>query len=306
MRQGTHAADITNEDVNDRRSSGPMTGTEFSTKLRARKSTKTISTRKISATNPNHGENSLIKLCARRSLRWLLRGLSIFLPVIFAFFLASLPAYSQRGDIAANFGETTDRLGGQPRETGAIGALDGEFIVWKSVDREHGADILAGGELRWPEDASNHASEQSIYGGFAFHFGQHLSAGIHIQIHRLVPPPEFVNGLFFNRDHMELLETPGFVQYKFLPSNRAFARIEGAPEFSPRLHPSSAGAPPFINPNFDHGYAIRGVLGYSFGRWFVKGTYQTRYLRFQTNFNNPDDVYNWRSDFVTGGIGVNF
>jgi len=226
--------------------------------------------------------------------------------------LAALPAYSQRLNIAANVGETFDRFAGQPRETGAVGAIDGEVLVFKSADREHGADIIAGGELRWPEDASNHASEQSIYGGFAFHFGQHLTAGVHIQIHRLVPPPSLASGVVtnggqvFNRDHMEFLETPGFIQYKFGPSNRAFARVEGGPEFSPRFHPSPAGAEPFLHPNFDHGYAIRGVVGYNFGKWFVKGTYQTRYLRFETNANNPDEVYNWRSDFVTGGVGYTF
>ncbi len=236
----------------------------------------------------------------------------IFLIAISSTLLATIPARAQRVSVAANVGETTDRFGGQPRVTGADGAIDGEVIIYKSPNREHGADIVAGGELRWPQDASNHASEQSVYGGFAFHFGAHLSAGIHIQIHRLVPPPSFAvgpvtdGGVVFNRDHMEMLETNGFIQYKFGPANRAFARIEGTPEFSPRFHPSPSGAPPFLNPNLDHGYALRGVVGYSFGKWFVKGTYQTRYFRFQTNANNPDEVYNWRSDFVTGGVGISF
>jgi hypothetical protein len=225
---------------------------------------------------------------------------------------ASLPADAQRGTIGIDFGETTDHFGGQPSVTGAIGGFDGEIIVVKSSDRQRGADIVAGGEARWPEDASNHASEQALYGGFAFHFGEHLSAGIHVQIRRLVPPPSFAGGsvtnggVVFNRDHMELLETQGFVQYKFGPDDRAFARIEGAPEFSPRFHASPNGAVPFDHPNFDHGYAIRGVVGYNFGRWYVKGTYQLRYLKFETNFNNPDDVYNWRNTFVTGGVGFNF
>jgi hypothetical protein len=256
----------------------------------------------------NDGDIELIKLCKP----YLVRAFSFLFAAMFALAVATIPAHAQRGDIAANVGETMDHFGGQPRETGAVGAIDGEVIAWKSADREHGADIVAGGELRWPEDASDHASEQSIYGGFAFHFGQHLSVGVHIQLHRLVPPPSFASGVVtnggqvFNRDRMEVLEVPGVIQYKFGPNNRAFARIEGAPEFSPRFHPSPSGAPPFLHPNLDHGYVLRGVLGYNFGRWFVKGTYQTRYFRFQTNANNPDQVYNWRSDFVTGGVGFNF
>ncbi|HTW59666.1 MAG TPA: hypothetical protein VMD99_16175 [Terriglobales bacterium] len=230
----------------------------------------------------------------------------------FALILSAVPVHAQRATISANVGETSDRFGGQARETGAVGAVDGEVVAFQSSDRNHGADIVAGGELRWPEDASNHASEQSIYGGFAFHFGQHLTAGVHLQIHRLVPPPSYAagpvtdGGVVFNRDHMEVFETPGFIQYKFGPSNHIFARVEGTPEFSPRFHPSPSGAEPFDHPNLDHGYAIRGIVGYNFGKWFVKGTYQTRYFRFETNANNPDDVYNWRSDFVTGGVGFNF
>jgi hypothetical protein len=250
------------------------------------------------------GEISLIKLGNSDSVRAFL----LFLAALVLSALAALPASAQRVNIGADVGETADRFGGQPRVTGAVGAIDGEAIVWKSADREHGADIVAGGELRWPEDASNHASEQSIYGGFAFHFGPRLTAGIHLQLHRLVLPPTFGGYpvMVFNRDRMEVLEPNGFVQYKFGPSNRYFIRAEATPEFSPRFHPSPSGAPPFLHPNLDHGYAIRGVLGYNFGKWYVKGTYQTRYFRFETNFNNPDEVYNWRSDFVTGGVGFNF
>lgn len=257
---------------------------------------------------PKDGEIELMKLrqadCSRVFLQ-----MSVLLFAALAF---SIPARAQRGYIAANVGASADRFGGQPRETGAVGAIDGEVIAWKTSDLTHGVDIVGGGELRWPEDASNHASEQSVYGGFAFHFGRHLTAGVHIQIHRLVPPPSYASGpvtnggVVFNRDHMDLFETPIFLQYKFGPSNRAFARVEGTPEFSPRFHNSPNGAPPFDHPNLDHGYAVRGILGYNFGRWFVKGTYQTRYFRFETNANNPDEVYNWRTDFVTGGIGLNF
>jgi hypothetical protein len=229
-----------------------------------------------------------------------------FFTAIFLASLAALPAYAQRGDIAINGGETIDHFGGQSQATGAIAALDGQLLVFRSPDRDRGADVVVGGEVRFPQDTNNHASEQAVFGGPVFHFGKHLSAGIHAQIHRLVLPPNFAGGLVFNRDRMELLEIPGVVEYKFGPNNHFFVRAEGGPEFSPHFKNPPSGAEPFDHPQLDHGYFVRGTLGYNFGKWFVKGTYQTRYFKFNPDVGNPDNVYNWRNDFVTAGVGLNF
>lgn len=236
----------------------------------------------------------------------LVRAFSFFLAAIFFASLAALPAFSQRGDIAINGGETADHFGGQSRSTGADVALDGEVLVFKSADRDRGADVVFGGEVRFPQDTNNHASEQAIYAGPLFHFGKHFSAGIHVQVHRLALPPEFSGGLVFNRDRFELLEIPGFLEYKFGPDNHFFVRAEGGNEFSPHFKNPPSGPEPFAHPQLDHGYSVRGTLGYNFGKWFVKGTVQTRYFKFNPNVGNPDNVYNWRSDFVTAGVGLNF
>lgn len=222
--------------------------------------------------------------------------------------LAAMPAYAQRGDIAINGGETADHFGGQSRSTSAIAALDGEVIIFRSPDRDRGADVVAGGEVRFPQDTNNHASEQALFVGPFFHFGKHLSAGIHLQLHRMVLPPEISTGLypFFNRDRFELLEVPGVVEYKFGPDNHFFVRAEGGPEFSPRFKNPPSGPEPFPHPQLDHGYFVRGTLGYNFGKWFIKGTYQTRYFKFNPDVGNPDNVYNWRNDFATAGVGLNF
>lgn len=230
----------------------------------------------------------------------------LFFALIFLSFLTALPSHAQRATFSLDAGEVADRFGYSPRTTGAVGVFDGEVIFYKSPDRDRGADAVAGGEVRFPQDTNNHASEQAIYVGPNFHFGKNLTAGAHVEIRRLVLPPEISPGAVFNRDRIEILELPGFVQYNFGPSRRAFVRAEGGIEFSPRFHNSPAGAEPFPHPQLDHGYSIRGVAGYSFGKWFVKATCQTRYFKFNPNVGNPDLLYNWRSDFITAGVGITF
>jgi len=63
---------------------------------------------------------------------------------------------------------------------------------------------------------------------------------------------------------------------------------------------------PLPNPKFDHGYFVRGSLGYNFGKWYAKATYETRYFKFADNQNNPSGLYNWRTNLITGGLGFVF
>ncbi len=219
-------------------------------------------------------------------------------------FLAAVPAYCQRGTLGIDVGQTSDRFGGLTKNTSAEAVVDGEVIVLQSPDKDHGADVVAGTELRFPFNTTNHANEYAFYGGVSFRFTPALSAGFHIQVHQIDLPPSSVNGEIFNRARMRLLEIPGVVQYKFGPSKRAFVRAEGGMEFSPKLKPPAKALLP--NPNFEHGYFMRGVLGYNFGKWYVKGTYENRYFKFTNNVGNPSGLYNWRSDMITGGVGFVF
>ena len=104
---------------------------------------------------------------------------------------------------------------------------------------------------------------------------------------------------------MELLEIPVVLRYKFGPEKRAFIEAEGAPEFSPRWR-SAGSLSPLPNPNFDHGYFVRGGIGYVFGKWYAKATYETRYFKFNANQFNPNNLYNWRTNGIIGGVGFSF
>ena len=132
-----------------------------------------------------------------------------------------------------------------------------------------------------------------------------LSIGVHIQIHKLILPPSVVDNQYFNRSTLEFLEVPLVLKYKFGPGRRTFIELQGAPEFHPRFHPPSGY--PLPNPNLDHAYFVRGSLGYDFGKWYAKGTYETRYFKWEADpLGNPSGLYNWRTNAITGGIGVNF
>jgi hypothetical protein len=47
-------------------------------------------------------------------------------------------------------------------------------------------------------------------------------------------------------------------------------------------------------------------VGYTFGKWYAQGTYATRYFKFDQNPNNPSNLYNWKSNMITAGVGVTF
>jgi hypothetical protein len=221
------------------------------------------------------------------------------------FLLASVPAYCQRGTIAVNGGQISDSFGGQAATTAAEVTLDGQLAVYKSNPKTGGFDIVAGGEVRLPSDSSNHATELAVFGGPTYPF-RNFTIGFDAQVHRIYLPSTTVNNQILARGHMSLLELPLVIKYNFGPGKRYFVQAQGAPEFSPRWHKSAPSLIGLPNPSLDHGYFVRGSAGYSFGKWFVKATYENRYFSFVKNPSNPDNLYNWRSVLITGGIGLNF
>jgi hypothetical protein len=227
-----------------------------------------------------------------------------------AFFLTS-PARSQqsaavgqRASIGVDLGETSDKFGGLARNTAAEGVVEGQFTFLQYADKG-GPNFVAGGEIRVPSDTSAHATEFALYGGPEFWFGKHFMAGVHLTARKLYVPSSEINGLFFTRYKMLLLELPVVMQYKFGPGMHAFVEAQVSPEFNPH-YTNPVQAPSSPHPNLDHGYTIRGSVGYNFGKWYAKATYQTRYFNFTSNTNNPNDLYNWRTDVVTGGVGLTF
>lgn len=221
------------------------------------------------------------------------------------FFLATVPAYCQRGNLGIDVGETSDTFAGLPTNTSPVVDINGEFTIFKYNPKTSRPDVVGGGEARFPSDAaSEHAKEYAAYGGVHWHFGE-LTVGVDGQFRKVYLPVAFENNQFFARDKMELFELPIVLRYNFLSSKKAFVEAKGAPEFSPRWR-SPGTALELPNPTFDHGYFMQGSVGYNFGRWYAKATYENRYFKFHSNPNNPSDLYNWRTNYITGGVGVNF
>jgi len=225
---------------------------------------------------------------------------------VFLFLLAAVPVFAQRGNVGIDVGETSDKFGNLTRNTDPGGDVNGEVVVLRSSAKENWPDVLSGGEIRFPSDTNHHSTELAVYGGLRFRATSSFSAGFHVQVHKLYVPVSTVDNQVFNRDNLELLEIPLFLEYKFGPEKHVFIRAEGAPEFRPRFKVSSKGASPLPNPSFDHGYFLRGSLGYNFGRWYAKGSYETRYFKYTTSLGNPNGLNNWRTDFASVGVGLNF
>jgi hypothetical protein len=229
------------------------------------------------------------------------------LVLVCLFLLLTAPAYCQRVTIGLDAGETADKFGNSSRTTALEGDLEGQAIVVRGGGKQNWPSIVAGGEIRLPSNTQEHATEFAVYGGPAFRFGSHFSVGFHAQVRKILLPPTISSGQVFNRYNIELFELPLVLQYRFSPAARhAFIETQIAPEFSPHYKTAAAGPPPSPTPQFDHGYDIRGSAGYVFGKWYAKATYETRYFKFTETIGNPGNLYNWRSDRVTGGIGLVF
>jgi hypothetical protein len=226
--------------------------------------------------------------------------------LLFLFLLAAIPAYCQRGTIDINAGQTSDKFGALPSVNGADLDLTGEVAVIQPSAKNGGPSIVAGGEVRVPTDDKNHAKEFAVFGGLAFQARSNFSIGLNVQIRKIDLPSATVNNQILVRYNLELLELPVVLKYKFGAANGAFIEVQGQPEFTPHYRTAAPSLLALPHPNFDHGYTLRGSVGYTFGKWYAKGTYQTRYLRFEQNPNNPSNLYNWKSNMITGGVGLVF
>lgn len=218
--------------------------------------------------------------------------------------LVTIPCHCQRGTFGIDVGQSTDKFGSLSSVSGLVVGIDGEITVLGANKKEGGAAIVAGGEIRLPSDTSNHAKEFAIFGGPAFQY-RNVTVEVHAQLRKIYLPAANVENQFFVRSKMELLEIPLVLRYKFGPEKRLFIEAQGAPEFSPRWR-SAGSLTPLPNPSFDHGYFVRGGVGYIFGKAYAKATYESRYFKFGANQNNPNNLYNWRTNAIIGGVGFAF
>lgn len=220
-------------------------------------------------------------------------------------FLAAVPAFGQRITLGADVGQTTDKFGGFSSNNALVWGIDGEAVVLTANEKKGSPSIVAGGEMIIPSDSQNHATEYALYGGPVFKV-RDFSIGVDAQIRKIILPPASEGTQVLNRDKMELLEIPVTIKYNFGPGKHAFVQAQGAPEFSPRFRNGSPNPFTLPTPNLDHGYFLRGTAGYTFGVWYAKASYETRYFKFAPNAGNPNGVYNWRTDRIMGGVGFVF
>jgi hypothetical protein len=210
----------------------------------------------------------------------------------------------QRGYVGIDVGVTSDTFDSLPTANGVGVGIDGQLAVLKSNPKKDTPNIVVGGEILLPGDTQNHAKEYAVFGGPEFPF-HNFTFGLHAQIRKIYLPPSTVDNQNFVRDKMELLEIPILVRYVFGPAKHAFVQAEGAPEFSPRFR-SNGSLVSLPNPDFDHAYFVRGTVGYNFGKWYAKATYENRYFKFVENAGNPSNLYNWKTNFLYGGVGLVF
>lgn len=222
------------------------------------------------------------------------------------FLLAAAPAFCQRSTFGIDVGQTSDKFGSLNKVNGLEADIEGQLTVLHSNPKKGGPSIVAGGEIRLPTDTGNHATELAVYGGASFAFHNSFTLGVDGQIRKIYLPAANVDNQVFVRDKMELLEIPLVLRYDFGPAKKAFVQVSGAPEFTPRFR-SNGSTLQLPNPKFDHGYFVRGSVGYTINsKWYVKATYENRYFRFLSNQNNPSNLYNWKTNLITGGAGFVF
>lgn len=221
------------------------------------------------------------------------------------FLLAAVPAYCQRGTFGIDVGQTSDKFDSLPAVNGLVFDIDGKVTVFQNNPKSGRPAIVAGGEIRMPSDTGNHAREYAVFGGLAFPV-RNLTLGFDVQVRKIVLPTAVVDNQIFARDSMRLLETPLDIKYVFGNSKRAFIEAQGAPEYSPHWRASTSSLVSLPNPNFDHGYFVRGTAGYVFGKYYVRASYETRYFKFIENAGNPSNLYNWKNNRIMGGVGFAF
>jgi hypothetical protein len=220
------------------------------------------------------------------------------------FLAAAVPAFCQRGNFGIDVGNSSDKFDSLSSVNGVIVGVDGQLTVLKANQKSGRPELVAGGEISLPSDTANHPKEYAVFGGPRFHI-RDLSIGFNVQVHRIVLPTANVDNQFFSRYTLNLLETPVVLKYTFGADKRTFIELQGAPELTPHYKRSSS-AIILAHPNFDHGYFVRGSLGHTFGIWYAKANYETRYFKFNNDPENPNGLYNWKSNLIWGSVGFSF
>jgi hypothetical protein len=217
-----------------------------------------------------------------------------------------LPPEESRGYLGVDFGAIRDHFGPLPAATTGVGEINGEYAIYQGEARQQSPDIYLGGQVRLPTGTAQHANEFAGFVGPMFHFTDRFMAGFHVQVRRIDLPNSVYDNQTFIRNNMLLLELPLVLNYKFGADKNYFVEAQIVPEFHPHFSKSSSGPSPYPHPSLDHGYTLRGIVGRNFGSWYVRGAYETRFFKFSPTLGNPYNLYSWRSDTATVGVGLSF
>jgi hypothetical protein len=220
--------------------------------------------------------------------------------------LPQLEPEEQRGNLGIDFGVITDHFGVTPSATTAVAIISGQGAIYQGNQKAQSPNIVIGGEVVLPTGTAEHANEFAGFAGPMFHFTDRFTAGFHVQVRKIDQPNGTLNGQTFIRNNMLLLELPLVLNYKFLADKKAFVEAQVSPEFSPHFSNSSSGPSPYPHPSLDHGYYLRGIIGYNFEKFYLRGTYETRYFKFSPGLGNPEFINNWKTNYATVGVGFTF
>lgn len=243
---------------------------------------------------------------------WILIFGFLFLTVFSAYAQQPAPlpeseVEEQYGNLGIDAGVISDQFGTTPSSTTGVGIISGQGAIIQGNQKAQSPDIVLGGEVVLPTGTATHANEFAAFGGPMFHFTNQLVAGFHVQIRKIDPPNGTLpSGQAFIRNDMLLLELPLVINYRFLEDKKAFVEGQIWPEFSPHFSNGSSGPSPFPHPSLDHGYTIRGIVGYKFEKFYIRGTYENRYIKFSPGLGNPFFLYNWKTSYATVGVGITF
>src|SRR5437879_13863944 len=101
--------------------------------------------------------------------------------------LVSVPAYCQRGTFGIDIGQTSDKFDSLSSVSGLEFGIDGQMTVLKSNAKQGRPSLVAGGEIRLPNDTADHAREYALFAGTRIK-GRELSIGFNVRVWKIVLP----------------------------------------------------------------------------------------------------------------------
>ena len=190
--------------------------------------------------------------------------------VCLLFLSAVVPAFAQRGNLGVDVGASLRPVRQHPFRLQRLSRRERRIRHHKTLHQER--ILPASSPAANPRPLRHQQSRQGIR---RLRRPALRSSRLHHRRRRSGPqnlysPPPSSDNQILNRDRIELLQIPLVLKYKFGPAKRAFISAQGEPEFTPHYKTISSASVSLPDPGFDHGYTLRGTVGYNFGKWYVQ------------------------------------